>query len=64
MEEGSYGLSLGPAGGAWVVWTAYTPTCLVAPWPDLKEGLLEVRLEPDHPRSILIDRPSPVPFDL
>ena len=57
MEEGSCWLSPSPTGGAWPVRTAYTSTCLVAPRPDLKAGLLGVHLESDHPRSILIVRP-------
>ena len=64
VEEGSYRLSSGPADGAWAVRTAYTSTCLVTPQPDLKVGLLGVQSETDHPRSILIGRPRPVPFDL
>ena len=64
VEEGSCWLSPGPAGGAWAVWTVYTSTCLVAPRPDLKAGLLGVHSEPDHPSSILIGRPRSVPFDL
>ena len=63
VEEGSCRLSPGLAGGAWVVPIACTLTCLVAPRPDLKAGLLGVQSELNHPHSILIGRPRPVPFD-
>ena len=63
-EEGSYGLSPSPADWAWAARTACTSICLVAPRPDLKARLLGVLTEPNHPSSILIDRPHLAPLHL